>query len=178
MIKDSIALIGFMAAGKTVIGKKLAKDLGNDYKFVETDHIITELAGKSIIRIFKEDGEQKFRELESKACKKVSKLRKAVISCGGGVVLNKENIIYLKGNCLIILLNASVDELYDRIMRNGKEKRPLIDKNDPKKEIAKILQYRQPFYIAAADIIIDTISKKINDVVDEIITKIMEYQSN
>jgi len=174
MIKDSIALIGFMATGKTVIGKRLANNLGNDYNFVETDHIIKKLAGKSIIRIFKEEGEQKFRQYENEACKTASKLRKAIISCGGGVVLNKENIIYLKRNCLIILLNASVDEIYDRIMKNGKEKRPLINKDDPKKEIAKILQYRQSFYLAAADIIIDTTSKNINEVVDEIITKTTE----
>ncbi|MHA2429521.1 MAG: shikimate kinase [Promethearchaeota archaeon] len=171
MTKDSIALIGFMATGKTIIGKELAKQLGNDYQFIETDQIIIKMAGKSITRIFKEEGEPIFRRYEIDACKKVSKLKKAVISCGGGVVLNEANIRNLKKNCHIVLLIATVDEIYSRIMRNGKKKRPLVDKENPKKEIENILQYREPFYRSAAYIIIDTTKKEIIEVVHEIITK-------
>ncbi|MFW9945718.1 MAG: shikimate kinase [Candidatus Odinarchaeota archaeon] len=171
MIKDSIALIGFMATGKTIIGKELVIQLGNDYHFIETDQIVVKMAGKSITRIFKEEGEPTFRSYEIVACKKASKLRKAVISCGGGVILNKTNIRNLKKNCHIVLLTATVDEIYSRIMMNGKKKRPLIDKENPKKEIEKILQYREPFYRSAADITIDTTNKELNEIVHEIITK-------
>ncbi len=171
MTRDSIALIGFMATGKTIIGKELAKQLGNDYQFIETDQIIIKMAGKSITRIFKEEGGPIFRRYEIDACKKISKLRKAVISCGGGVVLNETNIINLKKNCHIVLLIATVDEIYSRIMRNGKKKRPLVDKENPKKEIEIILQYREPFYRSAADITIDTTNKEIIEIVHEIITK-------
>ncbi len=171
MDKDSIALIGFMATGKTTIGKAIVKQLGNDYKFIETDEIIVKETGKSIPRIFEEEGEQKFREYESYACETVAKLNKTVISCGGGVVLNKINIDNLKKNCIIVLLKATPEEIYKRIMMDGKESRPIINKQDPKLEIEKVLNFRNRYYKAAAEFIIETTNKKINDIVREIIIK-------
>lgn len=171
MVKDSIALIGFMATGKTTVGKALADHLNEEYKFIETDQIIMEDAGKSIPKIFSEDGEIRFREYEIAACKKASKLNKVVISCGGGIVLNKINIDYLKNNCHIVLLLATAEEIYKRAMKDGQETRPVIDKEDPKAEIEKVLTFRKPFYEAAAEIIVETTGKKVEDIVEEIITK-------
>jgi shikimate kinase len=171
MTKDSIALIGFMATGKTTIGKKLIKHLGNDYRLVEMDDLIIEDAGKSIPKIFSEDGEIKFREYEIAACKKASKYDKVVISCGGGCVLNKINIDYLKVNCHIVLLQTSAEEIYKRCMKHGPETRPVIDKPDPKAEIEKVLIFRKPFYEAAAEIIVDTTQRKVKEIAKEIIEK-------
>lgn len=171
MVKNSIALIGFMATGKTTIGKMLAEKLGGEYKFIETDQIIIEEAGKSIPVIFKEDGEIRFREFEIQACKRVSQLKKVIISCGGGVVLNKINIDYLKLNCHIILLKATAEEIYARAMKDGQESRPVIDKEDPKAEIQSVLSFREPFYNAAAEYTIDTVGKDFNDIISEILTK-------
>lgn len=171
MTKDSIALIGFMATGKTSVGKALAEHLGKDYVFIETDQIIVEDAGKSIPKIFAEEGENKFREYEIEACKKASKFKKAIISCGGGIVLNMVNVENLKQNCHIVLLKASSEEIYKRAMKAGKEKRPVIDKENPKAEIEKLLKYREPFYYESAEIIIDTTGKKIKDIVKEIVEK-------
>jgi len=171
MNKVSIALIGFMATGKTSVGKALVKKLGDDYNFIETDEIIIKETGKSIPKIFEEEGEQKFREYETLACLKASKLKRTVISCGGGVVLNKINIDNLKENCFIVLLKATPEEIYKRIMKDGKESRPVINTQDPKTEIEKVLNFRNPFYEAAAEIIIDTTNKKINNIVREIIIK-------
>ena len=109
MNKNSIALIGFMATGKTSVGKKLAENLGKDYTFIEMDKMIVEKAGKSIPEIFTDDGEIRFREYEIAVCKEVSNYDNVIISCGGGVVLNKINIDYLKKNCYIILLEASIE---------------------------------------------------------------------
>ena len=170
MTKDSIALIGFMATGKTIIGQKLAQKLGNDYRFIETDQLIMDEAGKSIPKIFAEDGEIRFREYEIEACKKASQLHKVVISCGGGIVLNKINIDYLKRNSHIVLLQATAEEIYKRAMKDGQETRPVIDKEDPKKEIENVLNFRKPFYEAAAEITIDTTGKSIDDIVKEIIS--------
>ncbi|MGQ4873261.1 MAG: shikimate kinase [Promethearchaeia archaeon] len=172
MKKDSIALIGFMATGKTTIGKELVKRLGNDYIFIETDQLIVEKAGKTIPEIFAEEGEIKFREYEISACKMASEFRKAVISCGGGVVLNKINIDYLKKNCYIILLKATVDEIYKRALKDKIESRPIINKEDPRSEIEKVLNFREPFYESAAEIIIDTTGKKVEEIVNEILKKI------
>ena len=174
MKKDSIALIGFMATGKSVVGKALAKQLGNEFKFVETDDIVIKLAGKSIPEIFSEDGEAVFRRFEFEACKKVSNLNKIVISCGGGIVLNNVNIEILRGCCNIVLLTASIEEIYNRILTDGINTRPLINTNSPLEEIRRILTYRQPFYDSAADIVIDTTGKSLKRVVKLILDKIIE----
>ena len=172
MPKDSIALIGFMATGKSIVGRALKEHLGKNYNFIETDLLIVKMAGKSIPKIFSEDGEALFREYELEACKKVAQLEKSVISCGGGVVLNKENIEILKQTCQIILLIASPEEIYRRAIKDGKENRPIIDKKDPYKEIERILLYRKPYYYSAAEIIIDTTHKSIERIVKEILTLI------
>jgi shikimate kinase len=171
MMKNCIALIGFMATGKTSVGKYLTEYLGDVYEFIETDQIIIEMAGKSIPRIFSEEGEKKFREYEIEACKKVASLKNVIISCGGGVVLNKINIDNLKKNCYIVLLEATIEEIYRRAINDGKETRPVIDKEDPKKEIEEVLNYRKPFYEEAAEIKIETTGKNIEMIVREIVSK-------
>lgn len=171
MPKDSIALIGFMATGKTTIGKALVECLGEEYRFIETDQLIIQETGKTIPRIFNEEGEEKFREYEIDVCEKLSKLKKVVISCGGGVVLNKINVENLKKNCHIVLLKATLKEIYTRIIENGKALRPLVDKKDSKKEIKKILTFRKPYYKEAAEIIIETSKKNIQNIVREIAIK-------
>lgn len=171
MTKTCIALIGFMATGKTTVGKYLAEYLGDVYKFIETDQIIIEMAGKSIPRIFSEDGEKKFREYEIVACKKASNLTNVIVSCGGGVVLNKINIEKLKKNCHIVLLDATIEEIYKRAIRDGKETRPLINKEDTKKEIEEVLNHRTTYYKEAAEIIIETTGKNIEMIVREIVSK-------
>ena len=172
MIKDSIALIGFMATGKSTVGKVLKEYLGNDYKFIETDQLIIEMTGKSIPNIFSENGEAKFREYEIEACRKAAKLKKMVISCGGGIVLNKVNIENLKKTSHIVLLTASPKEIYNRVMKDGKETRPVIDKEDPMKEIERGLKQREPYYKASAEIVINTTDKTIDEISSEIIEKI------
>ena len=169
MSKDSIALIGFMATGKSTIGKALKEHLGKGYKFIETDQIIIEMAGKSIPKIFSEDGEAKFREYEIEACKKASQFPKSIISCGGGVVLNEANIETLKVSCHIVLLKATPEVIYSRAMKEGKETRPIINKGDPFKEIELVLRHREIYYNSSAEIIIDTSDKSIKMIIKEIL---------
>ena len=170
MLKDSIALIGFMATGKSVVGKALKERLGKNYTFIETDLLIVKMAGKSIPKIFSEDGEALFREYELKACKKASQLTKSIISCGGGVVLNEVNIKTLKQKCHIVLLTATLEVIYSRAIGNGKENRPIINKEEPFKEIEKLLRYREPYYKSSAEIIINTSEKSVERIVEEILT--------
>lgn len=175
MPKDSIALIGFMATGKSTVGKALKDRLGKDYKFIETDQIIIEIAGKSIPKIFMEDGEAKFRDYEIDACKKAARLSKSIISCGGGVVLNATNIEILKQSCHIVLLTATPEVIYSRAMSEGKENRPIINKKDPFNEIEEVLSYREPYYNSSAEIIIDTTEKSIEKIVEEILIQTKLY---
>lgn len=169
LTKESIALIGFMATGKSTIGKALKNRLGKDYTFIETDQIIVEIAGKSIPKIFEEDGELRFRDYEIEACKRAAQFSKSIISCGGGVVLNQANIEVLKQTCYIVLLKASPEVIYRRAMSEGKENRPIIDKKDPFKEIEKVLRYRESFYNSSAEFIINTADKSIEMIVEEIL---------
>jgi len=74
-------------------------------------------------------------------------------------------------NCNIVLLNATLEEIYKRSLKNGKETRPIIDKKDPKREIVKILNIRKPYYEKAAELVIDTTDKKIEKIVREIVIK-------
>jgi len=171
MFKDSIALIGFMATGKSVVGKALKEHLGENYTFIETDLLIAKMAGKSIPKIFSEDSETLFREYEAEACKKATQIRKAIISCGGGVVLNEVNIETLKQRCHMVLLTATPEIIYNRAISEGKENRPIINKEEPFKEIEKLLRYREPYYKSSAEFIIDTTEKSIERIVDEILTQ-------
>ncbi|NVM01085.1 MAG: shikimate kinase [Candidatus Helarchaeota archaeon] len=175
MKKSNIALIGFMGTGKTTVGEKLAKILKMD--FIELDEFIEELAGKPIPLIFKEDGEIRFREYEIEACKKVSIKNNVVIACGGGVVLNKINIDYLKQKGIIIYLEATPVVIYERTMIEGKEKRPLLDNPNPMKSIKDLLEFRAPFYKAAAQYTINT-EKDINSIINEIVEIFKKEKKN
>lgn len=173
--KTNIALIGFMGTGKSSIGKTLAEKLGKI--FVELDSKIEEKAGKSIPDIFKE-GEIVFREIEMAVVKEVSAQTNLIIATGGGVILNKLNIDYLKQNAIIILLEAPAKTIFDRIMADGKQKRPLLNKPDPLSEIQTLLKFRKPFYDSAADLHINTSLKNIDQIVREILDKLSISEFN
>ena len=116
-------------------------------------------------------GEDRFREYERNICEKVSHLNKVVISCGGGVVLNSKIIENLKQSCYVVLLKAAPEEIFKRVLKNGKEIRPIINKKDLKKEIKKVLKIRGSLYDAAAEIIIDTTGRNVYSIVKEIARK-------
>ncbi|HUX99241.1 MAG TPA: shikimate kinase [Candidatus Deferrimicrobium sp.] len=166
MKKPNIALIGFMGTGKSIIGARLAEILKK--KFIEMDDLIVQLAGKSIPNIFAEDGEIRFREYEIQMCKEVSKRKDVVIACGGGVVLNKINIDYLKQSSIVICLKTSPEVILQRISKDGKERRPLLNKPDPMAEIRKLLAFREAFYNAATEYQIDSSNLTVNEVVERI----------
>lgn len=164
-MKSNIALIGFMGCGKTSVGKILAKRLGKRY--ISTDLLIQKIVKKSIPRIFKENGEIKFRELEIRAIKKISKVKNAVIDCGGGVVLNFINIQRLKENSHIIYLKANPKVILKRIKKS--KNRPLLFGKNKLEKIKELLQFRKPFYERAADYIIDTTRLNVKKIVEKII---------
>ncbi len=169
-MKSNIVLIGFMGTGKSTVGKILAEKLSKD--FIEMDDIISQKANKSIPEIFSQDGEISFRELEMQVAKELSGKKNKIISAGGGLVLNKLNIDYLKKKSILVLLRANPKEIFKRISKDGKEKRPLLDNIDPVKEIKLLLDYRQYFYNSAAEITVSTNNKDPNQIASEIIRKL------
>lgn len=137
----NIVLTGFMGTGKSTIGLLLAKKLG--CKFIDSDAEIVEHEGRSVSDIFATDGEKYFRKVESEVIKKLSMLSGCVISTGGGVVLNPENIENLRKNGIVINLKASVHTIYERTSRNSD--RPLILQKTLK-EIETMLLSREEAY--------------------------------
>ena len=173
-MKTSIALIGFMGTGKTVVGKALTEKLGKE--FVELDPLIEHKAGKTIPEIFKQNGEVHFRELEIEVTKEVVKRKNAVIACGGGVVLNKINIDRLGQECIIVYLTASPRVILKRTSSDENE-RPLLRRPNKALSIQELLRFRKPFYERAADLKIDTSKLDIDSVVAQIIEKVKEDES-
>ncbi len=166
-MKTNICLVGFMGTGKTQAGQIVANRLGKT--FVETDAIIEKAAKKAITKIFSEDGELTFREHEIAAIKQASSMENAVFSLGGGAVLNTINILYMKRSSVVICLTAKPEILFERLINEEREKRPLLAKQNPKAEIERLLKIRAPFYAAATDFAIDTSSLSIAEVAKRII---------
>jgi len=161
-----IILVGFMGAGKSSLGKLLAKNLSLEY--VDMDNLIVKKSGReSDSEIFDKDGEAVFRELESAVSKNLQNKDNLVISTGGGIIMNKLNMEHLKHNGIVIFLKNSFQTSKGRISK--KNPPPLFrDKNKAK----KLYQLRLPLYTQYADIIIETDNKQLSDIVKEVIAKI------
>ena len=170
-MKTSIALIGFMGAGKTAVGKALAKKLNR--KFVDLDYLIKHKVGKPIPEIFQQDGEDAFRELEIEVAKEVSRDKNLVIACGGGIVLNKINIDRLKNDSVIVYLTASPRVILKRTS-GDREGRSLLNVSDRISVIRELLRFRKPFYERAADIKINTSKLDIDSVIEQVISRLKE----
>jgi shikimate kinase len=163
----NIVLTGFMGAGKSVVGRKLAERL--EMNVVDTDAVIEEESGMNISEIFRRFGEAHFRELESEAVRKVSTLKDHVIITGGGVALNKDNIENLRKKGVIVHLHAEPEVIYKRV--KDEIHRPLLQIEDPLKKIKELLEQRAPFY-ANSNIEVDTSKLSVDEVVEEILNEI------
>lgn len=170
-MRSNIALVGFMGTGKTSVGLALSEKLGNT--FIEVDAIIAERAGKSIPEIFSDDGEATFREMEKQAVADVSQKNGVVISCGGGAVLDTINVVSLRRNSVIVLLTAPLEEIVQRVSRNV-DGRPLLNASDLECRVRELLRTRQPFYLSAADYVVDTSGLEPTEVADAIIDCVTE----
>ena len=144
MDRDNIVLVGFMGTGKTTVGKLLASRLG--MKFVDMDEILEQRAGKTVSRIFAEDGEDHFRKMERNLVKELSKRRGLVIAAGGGIVLNGENIRDYAGSGLVVCLSASPETILKRV--STESHRPLLEQGPKADRIKDLLASRRKLYAA------------------------------
>ena len=161
--RPNIVLVGFMGTGKTSIGRRISSQLR--MRYVDTDDIVERDSGRRISNIFAEDGESAFRELESEAVCKVSKLYNHVIATGGGVVLKESNMTELKRTGIVFCLTATAEEIYRRV--GHQTHRPLLQDPDPLAKIQSMLAERQPYY-AEADYMIRTTGRSFGEIITHI----------
>ena len=161
---ENIFLIGLMGAGKSTIGKQLARELGKDFR--DSDSEIEKRTGVSIDVIFDIEGEQGFRRRETAMLKDLVENRGIVLATGGGAVLAAENQQLLKDNGLIIYLRATAEHLAGRVRLD--RRRPLLQSGDKLAKIRELLTQREPIYQQLADIVIETNNRSIPRVVRQI----------
>ncbi|MEE1026105.1 MAG: shikimate kinase [Acutalibacteraceae bacterium] len=167
-MNKNIVLCGFMGSGKTVTGKALAKKLGME--FIDLDIFIEQSQNMSVKDIFASFGEPYFRTLENKAATELGKSENKVIACGGGTVLNPENVAALKVNGEIFYLSVEAQTVKNRLKNDLS--RPLLAK-DKENAIDTLLKNRRPIYEGAADRIIDS-NGSIDYAVEQILKIIKE----
>jgi len=157
---NNIYFIGLMGAGKTTIGRLLAKQLGRE--FYDSDHEVERKTGVKIPLIFELEGESGFRKRETAAIEELSQMDNLVVATGGGAVLLEENRAFLKNTGKIIYLRAKVNDLYQRT-RSDKS-RPLLQGANPKQKLEELYTVRDPIYTALADYIVDTGAQSANEI--------------
>ncbi|OYZ40976.1 MAG: shikimate kinase [Methylotenera sp. 24-45-7] len=159
-----------MGAGKTTIGRLLAKQMGRE--FYDSDHEIERKTGVKIPLIFELEGESGFRKRETTAIDELSQLDNVIVATGGGAVLLQENRDYLKNTGKVIYLRAKVNDLYQRT-RNDKS-RPLLQGANPKQKLEQLYVARDPIYSALADYIVDTGAQSANEITSRIEQLLLE----
>jgi shikimate kinase len=165
---ESIVLIGFMGAGKSSIGRTLARRTG--LPRFDTDEIISARFGLSVSEIFGRFGEKKFRNAETETLEQLGDAGPAIIVTGGGIVLRRENVKMLRALGKVVSLEADEETLFRRISR--RVTRPLLETKDPRGTMAELWRVRQPLYRDAADVRVDTSRLKHEEVTDAILRKI------
>jgi len=149
---NNIYLIGPMGAGKTTVGRMLAKSLG--MAFFDSDAEIETCTGVDIPLIFEYEKEEGFRKREQETILKLCQLDNIVLATGGGVILNPENRDCLYRNGLVIYLKCSIERQLERTRNDSN--RPLLHTKDPRKCLIELMQTREPLYLECADSIVDT----------------------
>lgn len=166
----NIMLIGFMGAGKTTVSSYLSNFL--DMEEVDTDKEIVKREGKTIPQIFEEDGEEYFRNCETSILLDLQKRKQLIVSCGGGIVLRDENVSCMKKQGRIVLLTATPKTILERV-KDSKE-RPILNNNMNEEFIASLMEKRRERYLLAADLIIETDNKTVEEICKELVVKLIQ----
>ncbi len=164
VIPGSIFLVGMMGAGKTSVGRVLAKRLNK--VFYDSDHMIEERTGVKIPVIFEIEGEPGFRHRESAVLDELTALDDVVLATGGGAVLTPENRERLRARGTVVYLRASVKDLLNRTRHD--KNRPLLQTADPRARLSELYEMRDPLYRQVAHVTIDTGSQSLTTLVNRL----------
>ena len=144
-----VVLVGPMGAGKSTIGRMLAKELG--YRFLDSDRIIEERCGANIPWIFDVEGEDGFRARETAMLDELSREDNTVLATGGGAYLNDETRALMREHAITVWLNADLETLWKRVQK--RDTRPLLQRDDAKSVLTNLLAERTPIY-SQADLVV------------------------
>ena len=171
-MQQNIFLVGLMGAGKTTVGRLLAKRLG--MRFVDSDHEIEARTGATISWIFEIEGEESFRRREVETIRDLTGRSGVVLATGGGAVIHPENRKHLKDRGTVIYLRASVNNILQRTMHD--KSRPLLQTENRKEKLEELARQRDPLYREVADIIVDTGRPNVHAMVQSIMAQLANYQ--
>lgn len=157
-----------MGAGKSTIGRLLARELG--YRFVDSDRLIEERCGANIPWIFDVEGEEGFRQREAAMLSELAEQESVVVATGGGAVMKAGNHDNLKRNAFVVYLKTSVEQQVERTRRD--KNRPLLQAEDPEAVLRELFDIRDPLYSKLADLIMYTDRKSPRLVVRQLINLI------
>jgi shikimate kinase len=164
----NIFLVGPMGAGKSAVGRHLARAL--HLTFVDSDDEVESRTGVDIAFIFEKEGEEGFRKREAAAIDDLTRLDSVVLATGGGAVMSADTRSNLGGRGFVVYLYTTVDQ---QVVRTKKgRQRPLLEKGDPRGTLEELLQKRDPLYREIADLVVETDGRKVHSVASEIIEAI------
>jgi shikimate kinase len=165
---QNLFLVGPMGAGKSAVGRQLARMLHLD--FVDSDEEVESRTGVDIPFIFEKEGEAGFRKREATVIDDLSQQEGIVLATGGGAVMDPRNRNHLGARGFVVYLRTSVDQQLSRT-RKGRD-RPLLQNDDPRAVLEALMATREPLYMEIADLTVDTDSRKVRDVVNEILDRL------
>jgi shikimate kinase len=160
----NLYLVGFMGTGKTTVGRGVAARLG--YVFVDSDHEIERLHGKTVAEIFAQDGEAAFRSYEKDFIERGHPGTSQVVACGGGLIIPPGMLELVMSKGIVVCLHASVQTILERTLRN--RTRPLLDVADPTERIQTLFAEREPIYRRAGTAIL-TEGRPVADIVSHVL---------
>lgn len=172
-VPGSIFLVGMMGAGKTSVGRVLAKRLQKS--FYDSDQVIEDRTGVKIPVIFEIEGEAGFRVRESAVIDELTALRDVVLATGGGAVLSERNRERLKTTGTVVYLRASVRDLLNRTRHD--KNRPLLQGVDPRARLTELYEKRDPLYREVAHLIVDTGNQSLTSLVNRLCQLLLEARS-
>ncbi|MFA5494500.1 MAG: shikimate kinase [Porticoccaceae bacterium] len=168
---QNLYLVGPMGVGKTTIGRLIAQKLGK--VFIDLDDELELRSGASIPWIFDVEGEEGFRRREAELLREVTAGRDIVLSTGGGVVLSAENRQVLKSTGFVVFLNASVEQLHQRTLKD--RKRPLLQVPDRRQVIERLKRDRDPLYREVAHLVFDVGHRNSRHVTEVLLQKLRGF---
>lgn len=169
-----VFLVGMMGAGKTTIGRGLARALGRE--FIDLDHELEARCGVRVPVIFEIEGEAGFRRREAAALEECTQRRNIILATGGGAILAEDNRRLLHERGIVVYLRASVDELFRRTCRD--RNRPLLATADPRGTLRDLMTLREPLYKEVADMTVETGASPVHSLVKALLPQLQAYEKH